>query len=560
MERPAREQADLRSSVNALWRRKWLFLAIVISIPAVVYVISSLVTKTYEASTTVKIQPVSLSIPGISAPVTDPSTQALFIVTPKTSQVAVKKLGESPSKAGSLNVTAEPIVSSTTGTTSSFYSLTVQSDSSTGAADLANAYARAVNEVLTGKQTKSLERTQKQLQQQLATSDDPTARATIQPQIQQVQGAIASTSDAIETVEKATPPDTPITPHPKRNTALAGLVAVLLGLGVVAIMERFDRRIRDPEELEPILGASLLSVIPTAAFPGGHPDPGAVREAFRTLAASLVYFNVERPLSTVLVVSPTRGDGKTTVATYLAIALARDGQNVALVDCDLRHPQIAVRLGVEPRAGLSEVLAGRVPLSEALAEVDVGDGRLRVLAAGAPPPNPTRLLSSARMDSVLLELSGMVDIVIIDTPPLLHVSDAIPLVERVSGVVAAAKVGSTHREALVRLRQVIETAGGELLGEVATGGSAAGLYGYGRYDYAYRTDEAVKQTVSDTMPAPEGTSSGTPAAGPASHGPGQSEHDDSSAAPDSAQEGNGAGADDRRIGRSGGRAKPTESE
>jgi capsular exopolysaccharide synthesis family protein len=560
MERPAREQADLRSHIHALWRRKWLFLAIVISIPAVVYVISSLVTKTYEASATVKIQPASLSIPGFSAPVTDPSTQALFIITHKTSQIALKKLDEPPSDAQSLNVTAEPVVSESTSTTSSFYSLTAQSDSSTGASDLANAYARAVNEVMTGKQRKSLERTQKQLQDQLANTDDPTARATIQPQIQQVQGAIASTSDAIETIEKATPPDTPITPHPKRNTALAGLLAVLLGLGVVAIMERFDRRIRDPEELEPILGASLLSVIPTAAFPGGHPDPGAVREAFRTLAASLVYFNVERPLSTVLVVSPTRGDGKTTVATYLAIALARDGQNVALVDCDLRHPQVAVRLGVEPRAGLSEVLAGRVPLSDALAEVDVGDGRLRVLAAGAPPPNPTRLLSSARMDSVLLELSGMVDIVIIDTPPLLHVSDAIPLVERVSGVVASAKVGSTHREALGRLRQVIETAGGELLGVVATGGSAAGLYGYGRYDYAYRTDDAaVTQTVDETMPAPEGAPSGASQTGPASHRPGRAQ-DDHAAAGDSAENGSSAGADDRRVRSSQERSKSTESE
>ena len=191
----------------------------------------------------------------------------------------------------------------------------------------------------------------------------------------------------------------------------------------------------------------------------------------------------------------------------------------------------------------------------------MGDGRLRVLAAGAPPPNPTRLLSSARMDSVLLELSGMVDIVIVDTPPLLHVSDAIPLVERVSGVVAVAKVGSTHREALVRLRQVIDTARGELLGVVATGGSAAGLYGYGRYDYTFRDDKAaVKQTVSDTMPAPEGTLSGAVQSVPARPpGPG-----DPSGIPQPRmippRIGNPAGADDRRVRSSGGRSEPTESE
>ena len=253
MERPAREQADLRShDQRALWRRKWLFLAIVISIPAAVYAISSLVTKTYEASATVKIQPASLTMPGIS-PAGHRSLHAGALHRqPQDVQGGTAKKLEGPaSNAGSVNVTAQPIVSESTGTTSSFYLLTAQSDSANGAADLANAYARAVNEVMTGQQRRQMERSINDLEKQLASTTDPSARATLERQLQQLRGTAASQADAIETVQRATPPDTPITPHPKRNTALAGLVAVLLGLGVVAILERFDRRIREPDELEP---------------------------------------------------------------------------------------------------------------------------------------------------------------------------------------------------------------------------------------------------------------------------------------------------------------------
>ena len=176
------------------------------------------------------------------------------------------------------------------------------------------------------------------------------------------------------------------------------------------------------------------------------------------------------------------------MSLYLAVALAMDGQDVVLIDADLRHPQIGVRLGIEPEIGLSEVLTNQGELEDALVEVDVGDGRLRVLAAGSQPPNPARLLSSRRMGSLLETLSEQADIVVVDTPPLLSVSDAVPLLERVSGAVLVAKVGTTSRDALQRMRQVIDTARGTILGAVATGSGKSGLYGYGG-DY-YEAEDA----------------------------------------------------------------------
>jgi polysaccharide biosynthesis transport protein len=329
------------------------------------------------------------------------------------------------------------------------------------------------------------------LEAQAEESTDPVAQEELARQLQSLRASRAEAQKSTETVLTASTPDSPVSPNPRRNTVLAAVVALLLALGAVVVRERLDRRLRDSDELEPLLKTPLLSVIPRAAFPGARPADTPVREAFRTLAASLVYFNIDRPLATVMVSSPTKGDGKTTVAVYLAVALARDGQDVVLIDADLRYPQVGVRLGIEPEIGLAEVITHQSEIDDALVEVDVGDGRLRVLAAGGRPPNPARLLSSRRMSSLLASLSEQVDIVIVDTPPLLSVSDAVPLLEKVSGTVLVAKVGTTSRDALQRMRQVIEAARGNLLGAVATGSGKSGLYGYGGdyYEEEWRLEE-----------------------------------------------------------------------
>ncbi len=210
----------------------------------------------------------------------------------------------------------------------------------------------------------------------------PLNRVPCSSRSQLLQSAQAQAKNTTEVVQPATPPSTQLSPRPLRNTLLATIVSLLLALGAVYLLERLDRRLREANELEPLLGVPLLSEIPSAAFPALAPAPGIVREAFSTLAASLVYFNLERPLASVLVTSPTQGDGKTTVATHLAIALARSGQDVILVEQDLRHPQVALRLGIAPVTGLSEVLTNQAGLSESLVGVGVGEGeegRLRVL-------------------------------------------------------------------------------------------------------------------------------------------------------------------------------------
>lgn len=479
-------QLDPRSLIQALWRSKWLFLGIFVSIPVAVYLISTQVTKTYEASALIRAQTTTLEVPGVATgSFSSIGSESLLVDTERVANAAAKELEGPEARAGSLagSVRAEPVTTAAGGETDLLL-LIAQADTAERAAAIANAYATAVDKVRTRQKLRDIDRAAEKLQAESAEATDEATQFELARQLQLLRAARTAEESSTETVAAATPPDTPISPAPRRNTALAAVVSLLLALGAVALRERLDRRVRDPNELEPLLGTPLLSVIPRAAFPGARPASGPVREAFRTLAASLVYFNIDRPLATVMISSPTKGDGKTTVAVHLATALAKDGQTVVLIDGDLRHPQVAVWLGIEPPAGLTEVLTKQAELRDALVDVDVGDGRLRVLAAGTRPPNPARLLSSKSMNSLLVGLSERADIVILDTPPLLNVSDAVPLLESVSGTVIVAKVGATTRDALQRVRQVIDTAQGNVLGVAATGSSGAGLYGYGGDYYA----------------------------------------------------------------------------
>ncbi len=244
-------------------------------------------------------------------------------------------------------------------------------------------------------------------------------------------------------------------------------------------------------------------MIPDDAFPG-HPPSPHVREAFQTLRASLTYFNVDRSLSSLVVTSPVQQDGKTTVAVNLALAYALDERDVVLIDGDLRRPQVAERLGKEVSVGLDAVLVGERTLEEAFVYVDAGGGRLRILPGAAPPPNPAVLLGSQRMRLLLAELTEQVDMVIVDTPGLLAVSDAIPLFNQVAGSVLVSRLDRTPKEAIRRTKQVIASAGGTVLGGVVTGAHGGGIYGYYGYYGYYGGDQEGPSNGSGAAAASNG--------------------------------------------------------
>jgi capsular exopolysaccharide synthesis family protein len=311
----------------------------------------------------------------------------------------------------------------------------------------------------------------------------------------------------VQIAQAAAVPTSPSSPRVSRNTVLGAVLGLLLGLGIALLLERFDRRIREPKDLEVIYGLPLLGVVPESPAlarsarrkggPGGV-IPATEAEAFHLIRAHLRYFNVDRELRTLLVASAAPGDGKTTVARHLASAAARMGARVLLVEADLRRPTIAQQFDISSGPGLSDVLIGAVLMDEALQLValdpssnDGSSGRtLDVLVAGATlPPNPGELIESHAMEVLLDGVKSAYDLVVIDTPPLTAVSDAFPLLRKVDGVVIVGRVGRNRRDVAERLHQTLAGAGAPLLGVIANGfKSNRSSYGYS-YEYSYGSDK-----------------------------------------------------------------------
>ncbi|HME05356.1 MAG TPA: hypothetical protein VKG38_20195, partial [Solirubrobacteraceae bacterium] len=323
----------------------------------------------------------------------------------------------------------------------------------------------------------------------------------------------------VQIAQAATVPTSPISPLVTRNTILGGILGLLLGLGVAFLLEHFDQRIREPEDLRRIYQLPLLGVVPEssalARFPGrrgraeSH-DHGEVA-VFGLIRAQLRYCKVDRALRTLLVVSAANGDGKTTIALHLARAAASVGSRVLLLEADLRAPALAEQLVVQPGPGLQDVLTGRESLSSATQTIDLGAaalensrGQIRpgeaildVLVAGAgSPPNPGELIESHAMAAVLEQARSTFDLVVIDTPPLAAISDAFPLLRKVDGVIIVGRIGRDRRDAAQRLHDTLKGTDAPLLGVIANGVKAGG----GSHRYSSRMGMRRKRNIQVWRP------------------------------------------------------------
>ena len=370
------------------------------------------------------------------------------------------------------------------------------------AASIANSYAQQFvlfrQEADRSKITAAQQLVQQEISQLPASERLRSVGQTLQNRANQLGVLAALQTGNAEVAQTAGVPSSPSSPDTRRNGILGVLVGLLLGIGAMFVAERLDRRIRDESELESIYGVPLLGSVPDSAAyqaAGTEEMPVAEREAFALLRARLRYFNVDRDVQTILTSSAIPGEGKTTVALNLAIAEATAGTNVILVEADLRAPVIAQRLGLRPRPGLADILSRNASLDSVLQEARVprhaeenGTApRLTVLTAGPIPPNPAELIESRAMIDLLSSLSERFDRVIIDTPPTSIVSDAIPLMRLVGGVVVISRVNQTTRDAARHLREQLLKLNAPTLGVVANAmpTKARGRYGYG-YGYGYQ--------------------------------------------------------------------------
>jgi capsular exopolysaccharide synthesis family protein len=268
--------------------------------------------------------------------------------------------------------------------------------------------------------------------------------------------------------------------------AVGLLGGLLLGAVTAVVRDRLDRSVRAEAAVAETLGAPVLGLVPHGepdeVKPGGLPS-SPVAEAYRVVRTNLQFVSVDSRPETIMVTSPEAGDGKTTTAIRLAEALASAGRRVLLIEGDLRRPRVTRQLGLVGGAGLTNVLAGTADLDDVLQPV--GDGGVTVLAAGPTPPNPSELLSSEAMGTLLEKAAQSYDLVLIDAAPLLPVADAAGLAPLTDGVILAVRWGVTRYDRVERSRQLLHRAGVTVLGGVLTFAPrrAAGDYsGYGDTD------------------------------------------------------------------------------
>ena len=305
----------------------------------------------------------------------------------------------------------------------------------------------------------------------------------------------------ISVVDRAEVPVTRTHPRTVLNLLLGGLIGIFGGVGVAFFFEYLDTSIRDPREVESLLQLPTLGLVPSRAALSGHvlehrangpfalvahdSTSSMLAEAFRGLRTSVVYATPERPPKTLLVTSLQQQDGKTSVSTNCAISLAQLGADVLLIDADMRHPNLHEILGVTPVPGLSDLLAGGVEVSEVIRPTKIPG--LYVIPAGPVPVNPTELLASRRLTDALAALESRFAHIVIDTPPMLGISDTLVIAPRVEGVILVLRHGRANRSSAQRAVHMLGAIRARILG-VVLNHVDAGSFRDESYGYDYRHD------------------------------------------------------------------------
>lgn len=260
----------------------------------------------------------------------------------------------------------------------------------------------------------------------------------------------------------------------RKLALVAGLlIGLALGIAQAFLRHRLDTRIRGRGDLEAAAGAPVLAAIPRVSKWRSKrrthlaivEDPGGgTAEAYRTLRTGILYATTQADAHAILVASPTAGEGKTTTAANLAVALAEADKRVILVSADLRKPRVAKFLGLKDEPGLSDVLTGKVELPDALQATSVKT--LRLLGSGHIPANPSEMLQSDAMRELIAGLRSIADYVIIDTTPVLLVSDARALAPFVDGILLVADATTTTEGAVLQTREELSQVNGRIIGAV----------------------------------------------------------------------------------------------
>jgi succinoglycan biosynthesis transport protein ExoP len=508
---------DAAEYLAILRRRKWIVVSLPVLAAIIAYVASASQAAVYQATAQVLVNRSNVvsAIANISDPtVVDPTRFLTTEAEIARSPVLAARVVDAAGVPGMTPTKLLDESSVNPSSNSDVLSVSVSDSNPSHAVTLANAYAIQFTLYKTELDTarindavRSLNARTKSLQAH-GQANSP-AYATLfqyQGSLETIGKLLAQNTTVLQRAEDAPK----VHPRPRRNAILAGLFGGVVGIGLAFFAEAIDRRVRSEREIEEALDVPILARLPKPPRPLGKSNElvmlaeprGVHAEAFRKLRTSLEFVNLDRGARTIMVTSALQREGKSTTIANLAVAVARTGKSVALVDLDLRRPILerffhvggrpgftdvvveqasiddAIRpLAITPRTGSRDVqgMNGNGPASDGLRGVD---GVVHLLPAGTIPPAPGEFLQNERIPAVLEELAKRFEMVLIDGPPMLAVGDAMTLSGTVDAIFAVVRMRMVQRPSLAELARELKSCRTEVLGFVLTGIDRSDGYGY----------------------------------------------------------------------------------
>jgi capsular exopolysaccharide synthesis family protein len=306
-------------------------------------------------------------------------------------------------------------------------------------------------------------------------------------------------SSNVRPLDRALVPGTPVSPKLRVNVMAASVLSLFLGLALVGLLVFLDRSIKTTNDAQQATGAPVLGIIPMLDAPDLTNDNDSSRDLYvhqhptsriaeccRSLRTNILFSAADRAIKTIVVSSANPREGKTTSVIYLGTTMAQSGQRVLLIDTDMRRPRLHVSLGVSRQTGLSNLIVGEDDYDSVIRSTAIPN--LFVLPCGPLPPNPAEVLMTHRFEAVLAELGKRFDLIILDSPPLNVVTDAVVLSKQTDGVILVAHADKTLREELKRSSKQIKAVGGKIFGVIVNAiepdHRSGYYYSYGGYSYA----------------------------------------------------------------------------
>jgi capsular exopolysaccharide synthesis family protein len=506
-----------RDYASLVVRRKWIVVLPIMLAVLVTVVLTTLQTPIYSTSSEVLVQPRGQD--GLfESQVVNLNERAIQTEIQVIEGAAVRaRVQENLA----LDSAPPPADASAVGQTD-VISITVRDANAANARTLANAYAQAYIEVRREQSVNALLDASVEVQAAIdnlqvqidgLADDDPRRTALINQlgnfnaTLDELRVDAALRTGGAAIIKPAPLPTSPVEPTPARTAVLAAVVGLLIGLGAAFLVDYLDDKIRTETDLEVATGRPVLAVVPVDPPPDNRPiavsEPthDAV-EAYRGLRTNLQFLGLDRPIKVVQLTSSFAGEGKTTTSANLAVVLAQAGHRVAIVDSDLRRPRLHEVFGTPQTPGFTDLLLG-MQAKDIVNHVDVGGGnRLSVYTSGTNPSNPSEMLSGRRTRQLFAEMGGHYDYVIVDSAPVLPVSDSVALAASVDGVLVVAHAGRVTDDNVAETVERLDRVGAPLLGMVlnqATRSGPSDYYygGYARLSPVPATANGVAHNVFD---------------------------------------------------------------